>query len=120
MPKGEVPIAYIIAIMLGVVAVAFLGYWLFIVQQSGGIEMSADECRAKAVEYCSRWRFVQWSNYAELTADPPKVGMVIGDKWFSKEDSTSSGNTPFAPRCPNTGLDETSKRNLKASCETII
>jgi len=122
MAKGEIPIAYIIALILGIAVVAVLGYWFFIVQKGGGNEMSIAECRTKAVEYCSTWKSAQWDGYNVPDGDPPAVGGFIGDKWFSKDSSSNSGTppSPFAPQCTNTGLDERSKSTMKTSCETIV
>jgi hypothetical protein len=42
MARGEVPISYIIALILGVAVVAIIGYWFFVVQGQGGGEMTLD------------------------------------------------------------------------------
>ena len=55
MSKGEMPVGYIVAIVLGVVVIALLGY--FIIVNYGPFRGVASEatCRAQLLQYCSFW-----------------------------------------------------------------
>lgn len=53
--KADVPIPYIISIILGIAIIALLGYWFFIA--SGGFhgQMTEQECRNLKLTFCTLW-----------------------------------------------------------------
>ena len=55
MSKGEIPISYIIAIVLGVIVLALLGYMIF--STYGPFRGAAAEatCKSQLLQYCSFW-----------------------------------------------------------------
>jgi len=71
--KGAVPIAYIIALLLGIAVLAVIGYWFFIGAGQLGGEITITQCRAKAQNYCNSWKAMSYGETAEV----PNVG------WFS-------------------------------------
>jgi hypothetical protein len=54
--KGEMPIPYIIALILGVIVLGLLAYWLY----TGGVgfdkTVQESTCRTKVGFYCSSWK----------------------------------------------------------------
>jgi len=96
MAKGEIPIGYIIALVLGIAVVAILGYWFFIMQGSGGSQMTTSQCQSMAYTYCRTWQanLYQDSNPPQGTA--PDVGGFIGIKWFA---SGPTAGDSYAPTC---------------------
>ena len=73
MRKGAVPIPYLIAIILGVVVIALLGYWFFVTGGSLSASITKGECDNKLMIYCIEWSsnnyvevpdFGDWSTYA--------------------------------------------------------
>jgi len=55
MQKGAIPVPYIVALILGIVIIALLGYWFFVL--GGRLPGQATEgvCREKALVWCSEW-----------------------------------------------------------------
>ena len=116
MSKGEVPISYIIALILGIAVVAVLGYWFFVVQGQGGGEINLDQCRTKAFTYCSMYRD---NGYTQTEDKVPSLGFIGGSKWFSK--SAKDGTAGYAPACVTFGvLDETDATKLANGCIALL
>jgi len=120
MAKGEIPIGYIIALVLGIAVVAILGYWFFIVQGSGGAQITVSQCQRLAYQYCQTWQanLYRDSNPPQTTA--PDVGAFIGEKWFAK---APTGSSAYASACDGiltlTG-DGSNTGTLKTSCQDIL
>jgi hypothetical protein len=51
--KGQIPVKYIIALILGIAVVALIGFWFFIV--AGGFvgELTEAQCRARLLQFCN-------------------------------------------------------------------
>ena len=93
MSKGEVPIAYIIALILGVAVIAVLGYWFFVVQGTGGAQMSITECSNKAFMYCTLWS----ANGYLVDGGAPDLGVLNGGiRWFA---TTHTPDGAYASGC---------------------
>ncbi|MCX6820872.1 MAG: hypothetical protein NT016_02900 [Candidatus Aenigmarchaeota archaeon] len=122
MAKGEIPIGYIIALVLGIAVVAILGYWFFIMQSSGGSQMTATQCQAQAYQYCRTW---QINNYQVENGVPLLGGFNLNPEWFSQG---PTGTTNYAPNCQSIKLggDGSSNTNqqgklvLSDSCDAIL
>lgn len=54
--KGDVPVAYIIALLLGIAVLALLGYWFYTVYMRGSGKLSQDECNIRFQQNCESWR----------------------------------------------------------------
>jgi len=120
MAKGEVPIAYIIALILGIAVVALLGYWFFVMQSGGSSELNAEQCRARAYEYCRTW---ERNQYSGADADIPNVGWLIGNKWFAIPSKGGDSSSTYAVQCAKYTLlsgDGVKTSTLKASCEALL
>jgi len=125
MARGEVPISYIIALILGVAVVAIIGYWFFVIQGQGGSEMTLDQCRSKAYTYCNIWR--DRGYVVDQSTLAPELGIVNGGtKWFSVAD-TAAGVAAYAPACSTYNIMTTHTIGSKASstgligdCESIL
>jgi hypothetical protein len=130
MSKGEIPIGYIIALILGVAVVAILGYWFFVVQNKGGGEITFDQCRNKAYTYCTIWR---GTGYAQDNGAPDLGLLYGGAKWFSIPTTGTTGVDAYAPECvtfqvlqthtigainPTTG--DAPAGSLVAECEELL
>lgn len=93
MSKGELPVPHIIAIVLGIVVLALLGYWFF---SQGGIFGGATTeatCRSKLLQYCIAWsacnyedacrpggsRFYEEKNSKECTPHKKQLSKDIDD-----------------------------------------
>jgi len=63
MSKGELPVAYIIAIVIGVSALALLGYWFFNTGGKFGSQTTATVCDSKFVQFCLTNPSKQWSDF---------------------------------------------------------
>jgi hypothetical protein len=53
---GDVPLPYIIALVLGIIVIVLVAYWLFV--EGGLFSSSITEkgCEAKKLAYCSDWK----------------------------------------------------------------
>ena len=63
------PIPYIIALILGVIVIALLGYWLIFSGGKGSKVGQEAECRGRMVEWC----------VTKITANRNKVDEVCGN-----------------------------------------
>ena len=55
MSKGALPVPHIIAILLGIIVVALLGYWFYTTGGSFSGAASETACRGKLLQYCTFW-----------------------------------------------------------------
>ena len=62
--KGALPVPYIVALILGIVVVALLGYWFFVIYGGGGGEATLTFCRGKELAYCTAWSSCGYQNCA--------------------------------------------------------
>ena len=77
--KGEIPISYIVALLLGIAVVAILLYWFFVLGGTVGGQVSAAQCRTMASTWCSGW---QLRGY-DFTCNPATCqNAVPGVGWF--------------------------------------
>jgi hypothetical protein len=53
--KGAVPVAYIIAIILGVLVMGLLGYWLYTSGPKVETFMTESECKSAHMSACAEW-----------------------------------------------------------------
>jgi hypothetical protein len=53
--KGDVPVAYIIAIILGVLVMGLLGYWLYTSGPRVETFMTESECKTRKMSACTEW-----------------------------------------------------------------
>ena len=132
MSKAEVPISYIIALILGVAVVAIIGYWFFVVQSQGGGEMTMDKCRSAAYTYCNIWRDTGYA--VDQATLAPNLGLINGGtKWFSfvTAADTAAGVTSYAPSCSTYNMLDSSSightigskaggDGLVGACEQIL
>jgi len=50
--KGEIPVAYIVAIILAAIVIGLIGYWLIVNVGIFGGKASEERCRATLMENC--------------------------------------------------------------------
>ncbi len=55
MRKADVPVPYIIAIIIGIAVIALLGYWFFMTGGGFLTEVSEQGCRTLKSRFCSAW-----------------------------------------------------------------
>jgi len=60
MSKGTLPVPHIIAIVLGIIVLALLGYWFFTTGGTFSGTASEAECRGKFLQYCISWSAVNF------------------------------------------------------------
>ncbi len=53
--KAEVPVSYIIAIIIGIAVIALLGYWFFMTGGGFRNELSSQECISLKSNFCNLW-----------------------------------------------------------------
>lgn len=123
MAKGEIPIGYIIALVLGIAVVAILGYWFFIMQGQGGSQMTTSQCQTMAYQYCRTWQTNLYADSNPPQNTAPDVGGFIGIKWFAN--SPTSGGS-YAPTCSGKvnldgdyGLGANTGR-LRTACDALL
>jgi hypothetical protein len=56
MKKGAVPIPHIVALLLGIVVIALVGYWFFVQSGLWGNQSSLTICTGNAQAYCNKWK----------------------------------------------------------------
>ncbi len=66
MSKGELPVPHIIALVIGVAALALLGYWFFSTGGKLGSQTTATVCDSKFVQFCLTNPSKQWSDFSGL------------------------------------------------------
>jgi hypothetical protein len=75
--KGEMPIPYIVALLLGVVVIALIAYFLFFNSNLFWNMMLERTCEAKKTAYCSEWNLKgkpptpKFSDNCDLTVAKP-------------------------------------------------
>ncbi len=52
MKKGDVPVPYIVALILAAIIIGVLGYWFFVVMGKGGGVANEQICNAKMLQVC--------------------------------------------------------------------
>jgi hypothetical protein len=64
MPKGEIPVPYIVALILALIVIAIIAYMFF--TRTGPFSNAADAsvCKSKEHQYCFEWG-VKSSSYQE-------------------------------------------------------
>ncbi|MBI4010456.1 MAG: hypothetical protein HY361_04715 [Candidatus Aenigmarchaeota archaeon] len=69
MSKGTLPVPHIIAIVLGIVVIALIGYWFF--SSGGQFSGTAAEttCRGKLFQYCASWTICNYGDCKPGDAD---------------------------------------------------
>lgn len=80
MEKGDVPIPYIIALILGIAIVAILAYWFFSTGGKFTNTISQADCSARQMQWCAQWK-------AAGSPAPSKTGTI----------------KPFSEPCPASG-----------------
>jgi len=78
-PSGKVlgkgvAVPYIIALILGMAAVALLGYWFFVLGGRIGGESITAECQAKQIPFCNAWKATRYAS------KPPSSGFDFNDR----------------------------------------
>jgi hypothetical protein len=53
---GDVPLPYIIALVLGIIVIVLIAYWLFVEGGLFGGTITEKGCEAKKLAYCSDWK----------------------------------------------------------------
>ena len=105
--KGQIPVAYIVALILGVAVVALLGYWFFVQGGRFGGTVSLETCNAKKMSYCSQW---------QVKGFPSKTdGVPHSYSWLKPSDCSinedafwgkaGDWNKCFAPGCREIGVE---------------
>jgi len=91
MSKGEVPIPYIIALVLAIVVIGLVVYWLYFSSTDFQNTINEYSCRSKMSAYCNQWK---------LSTIVPAT--YFGGKSSSKDDCPvprgMAGNV-YAPEC---------------------
>ena len=108
--KGAIPIPYIVAGMLGLAVVAVLGYWFFELGGEWGGEASLQDCKSRALAYCTEWQFKGY-RYDSDTCEP-NVG------WFD-ERYKSCASYAYSLGFTSRGCDESSSYYAEA-CKAIF
>ena len=62
-----VAVPYVIALILGIIVVAVIGYWFFVVAGGGGGQLSSTTCEAKFLAYCTN--LAASNNLGSATSD---------------------------------------------------
>jgi hypothetical protein len=70
--KGDIPIPYIVALILGIIVIGVIGYWFFVLSGKGGGTASEQFCRAKELTYCSQWSKCDYSTAPGTDCRPGK------------------------------------------------
>jgi hypothetical protein len=91
MPKGEAPVAYIVALLLAVIIIAVIAYMFF--TKTGLFAQGADmaTCKAKQAAFC-----FEWSRYQYDTTKKPAGG------WDE-----------YQPGCTEVGVPEPSQQDCQ-------
>jgi hypothetical protein len=55
MAKGELPVPYIVALILAVIVIAIIAYLLFTYFSGSNSELKISQCKGKQTQYCLEW-----------------------------------------------------------------
>lgn len=75
MKKG-IAVPYIIAIMLGVAVIGFIGYWLFISSGKFGTGAASQQCKTDFIKACQEWASTGYTSPADR---PDYKGVFLAD-----------------------------------------
>lgn len=100
--KGAIPVAYIVALILGVAVIGLLGYWFFV---QGGIfeeQMTTQTCIAKKLSYCTQWqaRGYEIKDHKYLLERGDLKCKTSSPKWGDNDRDWKC----FAPGCTDLGV----------------
>jgi len=90
--KGEIPIAYIIALVLGVIVLGLLAWWIFSGGQTWTSVASESVCRSKLSFYCNSWKINTYDT-AKRPNGVTDFSAVCGSI------TSENKNTYYAPDC---------------------
>ncbi len=102
MAKG-VAVPYIIALILGIVVIALLGYWFFVLGGGVGKQSTVQQCQSKVTAWCNLWSL---SSFQGTFPQPPGVSCKIR----GTNDACGTSGTiidwwdSFAPGCIDAGV----------------
>ena len=104
MSKGDVPISYIIAIILGIIVVALLGYWFYTTGGKFSGTASETACRGKLLQYCTLWS-----------------GCSYGDCKLSDADFLNEKNSPDCePVKDKLGIATADEKGVRDACQKLL
>ena len=101
MRKG-IAVPYIIALILGIVVVALLGYWFFVLGGSFTGKASLTECQTKLSEYCFEFAAAGYpASYAAFTGSScPASSSVAHPECCSHYNTLMTGSS-WTDTCTN-------------------
>jgi hypothetical protein len=88
MSKGEVPIPYIIALVLAIVVIGLVVYWLYFTNVDFLKTINEYSCRSKKDAYCNQWKLSGAAPkpfFASSPADECPVSQGIADERYAPE-----------------------------------
>lgn len=89
MSKGDLPVAHVVAIILGIIVIALLGYLIYTNFTKSTGTISEETCKAKLIQYCTLWSFC---NYEPTKKDAK--GSIIGGCQPNNADFYDKKNNP--------------------------
>lgn len=95
--KGEIPISYIVAIVLAIAVLALLGYWFYMSGGKFSGSVNRQDCLNLKLRYCTEWGTKgftgtpDWNNYPSAT---DQKGKACRDMFQIKVDSSTDCLNP--------------------------
>ncbi len=111
MAKG-VAVPYIIALILGIVVIALLGYWFFVLGGSVGGQSTTQQCNTKVTTWCQLWSLNGFNPNSPPT--PPGTNCNTNGNPCDPKDTTSWWNA-FAIGCSQLQINAPSVDTCKSS-----
>jgi hypothetical protein len=90
MRKG-IAVPYIIALILGIVVVALLGYWFFVLGGTFTGKASITECQTKLSTYCASFSAAGYEGFEDFTEACPAGSDVYAPECCSYVGTLQSG-----------------------------
>jgi len=81
---GSVPVPYIIALLLGIIVIALIAYWIFVLGGDFGGIIVEKGCESKKLAYCNTWK-TTGTQPAELGFAPTNCDATDKDKYYAPE-----------------------------------
>lgn len=74
-----VAVPYVIALILGIIVVAVIGYWFFVVAGGGGGQLSQTQCEARFIAFCTQYSAANYQPSGQTFKDAGCTSYIGSD-----------------------------------------
>lgn len=102
-----VAVPYVIALILGIIVVAVIGYWFFVVAGGGGGQLSLTQCQARFIAFCTQYSAAGYQPSGQTFSDSACTSYISSDSLINGGGETACRaalhQTTCTPPAPDPG-----------------